>query len=180
MKVKIGPYPKWIGPHHIAKYFPRFLQPYIEESDLLSKICNYIYEKNKQKINIKIDHHDTWNMDYTLSLIIVPMLKQLKNTSNSYAEVNEEDLPENIEVLSLDAWNWALDLMIEAFESDINKDWEEEFTSGEMDYKIADNGEIIEGPNHTYVLDREGYEKKVAKIKRGRELFAKYYNNLWD
>lgn len=180
MKVYIGPYLKWIGPYQLARYFPKFMRQHIEESKLLYKICNYIYEITKRKTIVRIDSYDTWNVDYTLSLIIVPMIKQLKETSHSYAEVEEKDLPESIEPCSLDAWNWALDMMIEAFESDINKDWEKEFTSGEMDYKIADSGEIVEGPNHTYKLDREGFEKKAAKIKRGRELFAKYYNNLWD
>ena len=34
--------------------------------------------KGERKIDIQIDRYDTWNMDHTLALIVLPMLKQLK------------------------------------------------------------------------------------------------------
>lgn len=178
MRVYLGPYPKFIGTHQIAKLFPFFLRKYIEECRWLDRLCNYIYEKKKIKKVIELHPYDTWSVDYTLSTIIVPLLKQLKDTSNTYGIVDEPDLPGEIQKHSLEAWHWALDMMIEAFSSDLYA-WKKEFSSGKMHYIIKDL-EIVEGPEHTYVLDEEGYKKKQGRIDRGRELFAKYYNCLWD
>ena len=180
MRVVIGPYPKFIGVRQIASLFPKMLRPHIEKLGWLDRLCNYLYEKKKIKKEIILHPYDTWSADYTLSLIIVPVLKQLKDTSNTYGMVDEPDVPEGIEKESLEAWHWALDMMIEAFTSDIDKEWESQYVSGKMDYIITEEGGIIEGAYHTYDIDKEGYESRRNKIKRGRELFAKYYNQLWD
>ena len=50
MKVEIGPYPS--------------------EIDIF----------DEQQVSVRIDPWDTWSMDDTLAQIILPMLKQLKNT----------------------------------------------------------------------------------------------------
>ena len=50
---------------------------------------------------IVIHPWDTWDMDYTLSYIITPMLEQLKETKHGY--------PSN---LTLERWNEILDEMI--------------------------------------------------------------------
>ena len=43
------------------------------------KIGKYPKDTTKERIvNVTIEEQDTWNMDETLALIIVPMLKQLK------------------------------------------------------------------------------------------------------
>ena len=48
-----------------------------------------------RKVKIKIDRHDTYSMDHTLALIILPMLVQLRNTKHGipheFAEVGGED-----------------------------------------------------------------------------------------
>lgn len=54
---------------------------------------------------------DTWNMDHTLALIILPMLKQLKATKHGYpADLKEEE------------WDCILDEMIYSFNCKVNKD----------------------------------------------------------
>ena len=178
MKVYISGYPSWVGAYQIAEYFPYRLRRYIENCKLIDEICNYIYEKRKRRVWIKIDPSDTWSMDSTLSLIIVPMLKQLKDTSQSYGMIDEPDLPEGIEKESLEAWHWAIDRMIEAFSSDITE-WEEQWESGEVDL-VFENNTVVHGPKHTFKRDEEGIAKQRAKIERGRQLFAKYYDSLWD
>ena len=56
--------------------------------------------------SIQIDEWDTWNMDYTLSLLIVPMLNQLKEDGHGYpATLN-----------SFEEWHEILDKMIWSFE----------------------------------------------------------------
>ena len=45
---------------------------------VLSKFLSWIHSRQQRKIKVKIDPWDTWNMDHTLALIVLPMLRQLK------------------------------------------------------------------------------------------------------
>jgi hypothetical protein len=62
---------------------------------MLVKIGPYI-RNSKRKIEVKIDPHDTISMDYTLSLIILPMLKQLKKVLRFASDIDESDLPKEL------------------------------------------------------------------------------------
>jgi len=45
----------------------------------IMKVCIGPYkEEGVRKENVHIHDYDTWNMDHTLALIALPMLKQLK------------------------------------------------------------------------------------------------------
>lgn len=164
-------------------------------------------KKGKRKINIRIDKWDTWSMDATLALIIVPMLKQLKKTKHGvpghvidkeYNDlVGSEDFHENKEKQKrakqllkedLKRWKAQLDEMIWAF-SQLNKDWEAKYSSGKVDHiwvpieeKEGDEElfELKEGPKHTFKVDREGIKKHQERIQAGIDLFAKHYFSLWD
>jgi hypothetical protein len=52
---------------------------------------------------IKIDKWDTWSMDHTLSPIILPMLKQLKEVKHGAPNVEDEDVPEHLRSTSAPA-----------------------------------------------------------------------------
>jgi hypothetical protein len=137
----------------------------------------------KRSVYIKIDSYDTWNMDYTLSLVIVPMLKQLKNTKHGIpASLCNDEVPfEESEV----KWNEILDKMIWAFEQKTADDWEKQFHTGEIDLQFVESelegfSTMQHGPNHTHEFDAEGYAKHVNKMQEGFELFGKYFSNLWD
>jgi len=93
--------------------------------------------KNKQYV--KIDTYDTWSMDVTLAHIVVPLLKQLRATTHGSPIVAYEDRPDHLIGTALpdpssgdidefhhQAWYWALEEMLFAFESKLN-DWEEMF-----------------------------------------------------
>ena len=54
---------------------------------------------------------DTWDMDPTLALIILPMLVQLKETKYGHSKITEE------------RWNEILDEMIWAFKQKWADDW---------------------------------------------------------
>lgn len=163
--------------------------------------------KTKRRVNVHIDKYDTWNMDATLALIIVPMLKQLKKTSHSFALVDDVDVPEELrstnasptkDPFDVDAngqkrWNWVLSEMIWAFEQ-CNKDWENKYHKGRIDFKhvpVDKDGNVVDekdakwfrlehGPKHTATFDKEGYKKHQERMQRGYTLFGKYYHNLWD
>ncbi len=138
---------------------------------------NYLYDKfgysPTQKIDVKIDEWDTWNMDETLAHIVFPMLKQLKKKKHSYPS----DLPNE------EAWNEILDKIIFSFDSKLH-DWEDQFHSGEQDVVWVDNQDgtssMKKGPNDTYKIDTDGMSKYQSRINEGFILFGKYYEHLWD
>ena len=139
------------------------------------EIGEYPNNGEDQKVEVHIDKWDTWNMDYTLSYIILPMLKQLKATKHGSADVDNEDVPINLRASEEDVlkykklgetdpdffkrWDWVLDEMIYAFECKANKD--------EV-YMRFD------------IKDRIAMQKEQDRISNGFRLFGKYYEALWD
>ena len=88
MKVYIGKYVKWWGPHQLAELIPFISEDtkwkigeWLEET-WVNDACDWFYSKNERKVKVRIDEYDTWSMDHTLALIILPMLKQLKATKH--------------------------------------------------------------------------------------------------
>lgn len=71
----------------------------------------------KRKVKIKYDDYDTWSLDHTLSLIILPGLIQLKETNHGYAIVDSDDLPTAClkDASGEEQWEWVMDEMIWAF-----------------------------------------------------------------
>ena len=124
MKVRIGKYINWIGPHQIAdkiffwceKYptselekrwdykakdrFTEFLAGKDDHATWFAKVCNWIYKKRKRTVKVKIDRWDTWSMDHTLAFIIHPMLLQLKKTKHGSPYVDDDDVPEELKSTS--------------------------------------------------------------------------------
>lgn len=224
MRVKIGPYKNWFGPYQIAekilfwkdKYsgddtihnFGRWLSGDTEERGLFTKnktpslllrFCQWIDSKRHRKIEVHIDHYDTWNAGNTLSLIIVPLLEKFKESLHGSPFVDDEDVPEHIRSTNaapkendwdIDEhhyarWEWVLDEMIWAFKQDTLDDWESQYYSGEIDMQSikvegANYTQLVDGPNHTFKIDEEGRKKHQQRIDNGRRLFAKYYDGLWN
>ena len=132
-------------------------------------------EEGEQKVEVHIDKWDTWNMDYTLAYIVLPMLKQLKETKHGAPIVDNEDVPINLRAPEKDVlkykelgetdpdffkrWDWVLDEIIYAFDCKVNKD---------VVYMRFD------------IEDRIGMQKEQDRISNGFRLFGKYYENLWD
>jgi len=162
-------------------------------------------DDEERVINVHIDKYDTWNMDSTLALIILPMLKQLRDTKHGSAMVDLEDIPEEMRVVGFDdldhtqsnldfgnkeeyeqlswkqhevRWNWVMDEMIWAFEQK-TIDWEEQFYSGEVDCDVGEDG-MVYGPNHTFKVDYDALQNHHERMKNGFRLFGKYYEGLWD
>ena len=114
---------------------------------VLNHTINPVISRRKQKIEVRIDPHDTWGMDTTLGYIILPMLKQLKATKHGSPWVEDVDVPHlvknkktkkakksspNVRTFNTDEedqhsgvherWSWVLDEMIWAFEQVISED----------------------------------------------------------
>jgi len=156
MKVKIGKYPN---------HWPW---------------SNWLYDKfgysPEQKVKVHIDKWDTWSMDHTLAPIILPMLKQLKETKHGAPNVDMTDVPENLRINDpeskaywdsgetdekfFERWDWVLDEMIYAFDCKANKD--DVF----MRFDIK--------------TEKDAMDKEQSRISNGFRLFGKYYEALWD
>lgn len=174
----------------------------------ISKAIQWFMDKIRPRVEyVKIDRWDTWSMDSTLAVIVLPMLKQLQKDKHGSQLVDLEDVPEYMRTSSTedysdqecfefyhkdtekkgydvhDRWDWVLNEMIFAFESYAH-DWEEKYRSGEHDiqWKKLENGcsEMIRGPNDTYECDYEGMAKEQKRIDNGLRLFGTYYRGLWD
>lgn len=114
------------------------------------------YRKNR-KVLVQIDDHDVWNLDHTLSMIILECLKKMRNADlngfpGEFAQPNirEDGINYGGEGGELDAWLETLDKMIEGFEILAAEDW----------------------PTHDM--------KDVEKAQHALYLFAHYYMSLWD
>ena len=216
MKVHIGPYINWFGPYQLADILTKFGVSEERCFDIgrrlnktwLKPVLERIYSWRQRKIKIRIDKYDTWNMQDTLALIILPMLKQLKETTHGSPYVDDEDVPEHLRSTSAppkegeheldafhhDRWTWVLDEMIWTFEQ-FNTDWEAQYHSGVHDYIFEKTGktmlnpitgkeeelsEMKHGPNHTAEVDMDGLTAHRKRIDNGTRLFGRYYSNLWD
>ena len=137
----------------IIKKLSDFLTPF---SVSWQKFLDFVHPK----INyVKIDRYDTWSMDHTLADIILPMLKQLRDTKHGSPMVDAEDVPEELRMVGYEGgssqlqfefenneqyekdsweithrrWEWVLNEMIFAFEHFVDDSWEEAYRSGEID-----------------------------------------------
>jgi hypothetical protein len=217
MKIYIGPRKEWIGPYQIAEKMMFWKDRWngadhdqmhelgnkFNKIPGLAKFCHWVYNKRKRSIKIKVHGYDIWDASQTMAMIIVPMLKLLKDTKHGSPNVDDEDVPEELRTTAAAAlseeqidngetdenwfkrWDWALDEMIWTFEQHALEDWEHQFYSGEADIQIekiegSTNSRIVRGPNDTFEVDHENMKKHALRMENGRRLFAKYYNSLWN
>jgi len=173
MKVHIGKYENWIGPYQVVDWFkPIFGEDRIEKftngkvfdklSDWTMPLFTWV-EKHKPKRTekIHIDKWDTWSADHTLSLMIVPMLIQLKETKHGAPFTDDEDVPEHLRSTSappidhdktdtddnfFERFDWILDEMIWAMTQIRDDDWESQFHTGVSDY--IDKKVVIPADEH--------------------------------
>jgi hypothetical protein len=187
MKVNIGPYTNWFGPYQLAELLCFWAKKVPDDygykdkpdwvhnfgtwlaedrngkSSWLNDFFLWIDSHKKRKIKIHIDKYDTWSMDHTLAHIILPMLKQLRDTKHGSPLVDAEDVPEELRMTGYDdgssqfrlkfeddehyekesweithrRWEWVLNEMIFAFEHLIDDSWEEAYRSGHIDMKFV-------------------------------------------
>jgi len=162
---------------------------------LLSRFLTWIHSKRKRTIKVHIDRWDIWGMDHTLGYIVLPMLKQLKETKHGAPFVDNNDVPKELRSDSIEGdigvthhlkWDWVIDEMIFAFETKggSSEDWEDQFRTGKYDiqWKKLEGGhsEMIIGPNDTSKYDMKGAKAYQKRVTNGFRLFGKYFENLWD
>lgn len=216
MKIEIGPYVNWFGPYQLSDLlFKRLLGQDKAHAigDWLDKtwikyLLQYLYDKRERTVKVQIDHYDTWNMDGTLSLIVAPMLRQLKETKAGSPYTDDEDVPEYLRSTAAkpkknewdtdsnwhDRWAWILGEMLWAFEQ-VEREalggpaWDDKFMSGNLDINWEDDEVVIDGkpaqqavrgPNDTFKIDKDARDAHYKRMSNGFRLFGKYYMGLWD
>lgn len=218
MKVYINKYRHhWLSPYTILEkvFFWREIE-YDEVlidrlSSLLEPLCRglqKVFDIIHPKVDyIKIDKWDTWSMDATLAKIILPMLKQLRDTKHGAPNVDDEDVPEelrstvpaaeqakenewDVDGNHFKRWDYVLGEMIWAFEQKNDDYWQDIYYSGVADYVHVESEEVHPtygklftlkpGPNHTQTIDWDGMKAHQERMTNGFKLFGKYYEGLWD
>ena len=149
----------------------------------------------ERKVSIRIDKYDTWSMDHTLALIILPMLKQLKETkhgspgsmlgfqqTSNNAQVCFDFYAEGDELANEAGhkqWDEIMSEMIWTFEQIANDNWEDQYwlVQPEIDFNA-------EGHELKWITrgecDWKGMELHQERIKNGLKLFGQYFESLWD
>lgn len=208
MKIFIGPYTNWIGAYQLADFLQYIgfsedrcykIGEYLSNT-WLQAFCEWVDSKKKRKVKIKIHDYDIWGTPETLALIILPMLKMIKEEKSGCPWIDDEDAPEELRSINappkdnewdwddlvFDRWNWALDEMIWTFtQLQPDCDWEQQYYSGEidMDFKRCEDTpllmKMVDGPNHTWKVDKEGMDAHNARINNGLRLFSRYFRSLW-
>lgn len=215
MKVKIGPYINWVGPYQIAKAVFFWCENYPEDAlenrwdyrmmdkfgdwlakdaatggdSRLTKFCNWVHEKRTRQIDIKIDNYDVWSADHTLALIILPLLKKLKEVKHGSGQIDPADVPDhlwptvvpgptnNYEDDTIHArFDWFLDELIWTFEQMVAEDDEGQF----HDHSQVDNSLPLNKQIGQIKTDRDGLEAHQERKANGLRLFGKYFQTLWD
>jgi len=164
----------------------------------LYRLLLWIDSFKQRKVYVRIDRWDSWSADDTLAIIILPLLKQLKQQKQGSPHVDDMDVPEHLRSTAVPPkenewdiddnhharWDWVLDQMIWAFQQKVNDNWEDQFYVGESDLQFEKqedgNFQLTQGPKHTAEFDREGYAAYSKRMDHGFALFGKYYQSLWS
>ena len=208
MKVVIGDYPNRLVCRIHTRYmdkkygfiewpteytrFERALELLEDGVQSFYNIFNKIwFDNRKQKVKVRIDRQDTWSMDHTLANIIVPMLKQLKETKHGAPNVDPKDVPIPLRPKKQDVlrykevgetddkfferWDWVMDEMIWAFEQKLDADWESDYYGPWVE---GEDGKLVTG--YFEWVDDKGRIAHQERMTNGFRLFGKYYESLWD
>jgi hypothetical protein len=222
MKVNIGPYKNYLSTHGIKCDYLELRygeeEWYLVSESAYTRLDNIVIKFlktidsclqpinklfNTRKIKVHIDRYDVFSMDHTLSLIIVPMLKQLRRQKQGSPIVDAEDVPDYLRPRNepnedndyVDdthhaRWDWVLDEMIWAFEQHADDNETDQFHHNldnmRVKFEKTESNlstlkvESVDESKPAHYYDIEGYKKHENRKAEGRRLFAKYYNGLWD
>lgn len=214
MKVKFGPFinrfttgrledfwyewrykkSRWsVGDEDTDKWDDRFEKVSDFFQNILNATVNKIQDKRKRKLEVKVDYYDVWGADHTLAMIIVPVLKKLREVKHGSPFVELEDVPENLHPKEEagpdngytddtvhERWEWALNEMIWSFEQIVDENSDYQFFDHSESDAAEKAGVPFEQTWSKIKIDSEGLKAHNERIKRGTTLFGKYFRGLWD
>lgn len=203
MYVKIGPFLTWWGPHAIAekivfwdeekaRKFGNWLS-YKDDKNThtwFRTFLEWIHSKRDRTVKIKVRVYDAWNACDTMSMLILPILKELANQKHGSGFVDDEDVPDNLKKTSAPPvenewdtdenfhkrWEWVMSEMIWTFEQlQPDCDWEDQYYDKTKMHKIGGKRGFEIG-----TLDEVAHKAHQDRITNGLRLFGKYYQGLWS
>lgn len=169
----------------------------------------YVEDDERRQVEIELHDYDIWNFDHTLAMIILPGLRMLKEAKHGTPYIDDADVPEELRSTSAPPeltkdgvdenfdkrWQWVLDEMIWAFETEYVKGDGDEyyFDPYEPDEKVEpftinvldENGSVEEAqfsPESRRELGKYNPEKHAAysaRLKHAMYLFGRYFGALW-
>jgi hypothetical protein len=215
MKVYMGPYVNYFGPYQLAEKILFWMDKYEDErvdkfgeflagkndDSLLYRFLRWVESKRNRTVYVKIDNWDYWSADTTLSYIVVPLLKKLKDNQHGYPIVDDEDVPEKFRTSTVQdyrqlelfpekekaveetiielnemKWDWVLNEIIWAHSQIIDDNGDSKFFDhSEVDYNTPLLDQVAK-----VKVDRDGLDRHHERIDNGLRLFGKYYRSLWD
>lgn len=172
-------------------------------------IRNFRKSSQERSINIQIDQWDTYSLDHTAALIILPLLLQLKNTQhgvpNEFAYRVGGDMDDNycfdfikdddIEVFDKGCQRWSdtLDKMIWSFQQIAMDDYDSQYHHGQAKIywkpieitnpstgQVEEMFEMVDKNPNEHWYDYIGHRLHEEKIQEGLDLFSKHFRSLWD
>ena len=109
---------------------------------------------------------DVWSIDRHLDEIIPAMLERLRDKGHGYpAEFSEEGDWPGAKGGGAERWNEILDTIIRGFRAH---------------RELVDMDYVYDFERYNLEIHRPREEDLEEEIKRGMDLFVKYYSDLWD
>ena len=195
MKVKIGPYLNWWGPYQIFKLFTKLgfsedtTDRWAKDCPIwFANLCQWVHDRRKRTIKIKLDKYDTWSMDSTLALIIIPMLKQLQRDRHGIPGAmfeNDQMTEGDYYKAAEEKWDNIVRHMIWSFEQILEEEHDAfVIIEGKLD---LDKYPEDEGKDRIplrwereYEMRWDAFHAYHGRIQEGLDLFGKHYRSLWD
>jgi hypothetical protein len=167
-------------------------------------------KKGNRKVNVQIEHFDTYSLDHSLAYIILPALIQLKQSKmgvpSEFADVGGADYDSQDSFdfykethdacfdIACKKWDEILDKMIWSFQQILCDEWENKYHHGkakfdwepDQDYTDPVTGKtekmfrMVDKNPKDHWLDINGMRLHEERIQEGLSLFGKYYKHLWD
>lgn len=164
----------------------------------------------ERKMNIQIDKWDTYSMDHTLSVIILPLLLQLKDSKmgvpSEFVNSIGHDLDGNyyFDFINEDSnavfdagckkWDEVLDKMIWSFQQIVFGDYDDAYHHGKFEFdwqktkpminpltgKMESMSEMKDKNPNGHWYDHVGHQLHEERIQEGLNLFGKHYRDLWS
>jgi hypothetical protein len=123
------------------------------------RIGKYPKGGGPRPVRVEVDSDDTYSLDYTLALVIVPALKRFKKDAKGTL--------------------WGCFLPSEHMDNSVRMTKGQRNRNERAARKQQD--EVLDKMIHAFelVIDDKALNRNLPEIQEGLELFAKYYRHLW-
>jgi hypothetical protein len=110
---------------------------------------------------VEVEDFDLYNLDFTLSKIILPALIKFRANLTGYPTVDNADVPEHLYISPTESWSEEQDKVMRK---------QYEYVLDEIIFAFVHNMD-----------DEAGYDpEEETRARKGMILFGKYFRSLWN